>query len=462
MKSPSKLINASRQRNARTANDAVTHSTSLNNVLDLFFISGASRTMSEPQICKMLEKAWAEDPKLTLRTIFWAGDIRTGQGERRFFRIAMEWLKKNYSKTFFKNFKLVPHFNRWDSLFSFYDKKVLNFIYDALVKEKNGLCAKWMPRKKQYNNFASFFRNEFKLGFKEYRKLIVELSNTVEQKMCAKEWKKIKYNSVPSVAFNKYRDAFLKNDEKRFRAFLEDVKKGNSTINAGAIFPHDIYKSFTSGKDRESIDLQWGSLPNYLEGTETRMIPVCDVSGSMHGDPMNISVALGVYLSERNAGIFKDAFITFSEKPTVEYLTGTASQRFAQLERASWGFTTNLSAVFDLILTKATEEKISESEMPNTILVISDMEFNSCGRLTNYDNIVNKYTQAGYKTPNVVFWNVNGRAGNVPVSAKQKGVALVSGCSPSIVKNVISGKSFTPTDIMLEVLNNKIYNVVKV
>lgn len=458
MESVSKLVNAVRQKDERTFNNAVTNSTSLNSIVDLFFIAGASRTMPEDEIVKMLAKSWVEDSLLTLKTIFWAGDIRGGAGERRFFRIALKWLNNNFKDSLNKNISLVSYYNRWDSLFGLDNEKVFDLVKNGLMIEKNRLLSKWMPRKKQYNNFASKFRKKYNLGFKEYRKLIVSLSKTVEQDMCSKKWDSIEYKHVPSVAFNKYRKAFLRNDENRFTMFIEKVKKGEEKIHADAIFPYDIYNSVRNGGDNASIEEQWKSLPNYMQESNERILPVCDVSGSMEGLPLSISVSLGIYLSERNIGIFKDAFITFSSRPTIQFLKGGLVSRMQQLEIADWTMNTDLSAVFRLILNKAISSKISQNEMPTMILIISDMEFDQCGELTGYEDIVNQYTYSGYKIPKVVFWNVNGRSRNVPVSSKIKNVALVSGASPSIMKSILSGKDFTPKGIMLETLTNERYS----
>ena len=458
MESENPLINAARQNDTRTYNDAVTSSTSLNSVVDLFFVSGASRTMPETDIYSMLQAAWVENPLLTLKLIFWAGDIRGGQGERRFFRVALRWLDEKYPDTLGINLALVPEFNRWDSLFNLVHDNVLDKVFNALIHDKNGLCAKWMPRKKQYGNFGARFRRAFGINPKQYRKMLVELSKTVEQQMCAKEWSKIEYGHVPSVAFNKYRKAFARNDNERFSMFLTRVEKGEETIHADAIFPYQIYQSYKTGADERSINLQWKALPDYFLESDERILPICDVSGSMSGLPLDISVSLGVYLSERNKGLFKDAFVTFSGTPKMEYLKGTLTQRMDQLQNAHWEMNTNLSAAFRLILKSAIDNKITQDDMPTMLLVISDMEFDSCAELTNFEKVKALYADAGYKLPKLVFWNVNGRRGNVPISYNTKGVALVSGSSPSIVKGILGGKNFTPVGIMLDVLNTSRYD----
>lgn len=324
------------------------------------------------------------------------------------------------------------------------------------------LLAKWLSRKGY--EFEKV-RKYLKLSPKEYRKLIVGLSNTVEQKMCAKEWESITYPQVPSVAMHKYRKAFLKNDQNRFNEFIELVHEGKEEIKAGVLFPHQLYDAWRRGEDKRSVEAQWINLPDYMADSNERIIPVCDVSGSMSGLPMSVSVSLGVYISERNKSIFKDAFITFSENPRMNYLKGSLYERLNQLESADWGGSTNLEGVYKLILSKAVENKIDESEMPTKILIISDMEFNSCTQKSSdsaISMIQRMYSEHGYNIPQIIFWNVNGRLGNVPANFKQKNVGLVSGFSPSILKSILSGKIDTPESLMLRTIMSERYQPISI
>lgn len=455
----SALVNCSRQGDVLTDNGCVTNSTSLNGVVDLFFIAGASRKMPVADIEKMLQSSWVEDKLLTLKLIFWAGNVRGGAGERRFFRIALSWLEKHYPESLKNNLHLVPHFTRWDNLFHLNFDDVAPLVQKGL-ENKDGLLGKWMPRKKQYNNFAHRFRRKYGLNHKEYRQTIVKLSNTVEQQMCAGQWDKIAYKGVPSCAMNKYRTAFYKHDLARFTQFIEDVTSGKTTVHAGTLFPYQLYQAWKKGENPKAIEAQWEALPNY--GGDFKILPICDVSGSMSGLPMDISVSLGLYLSERNTSIFHNAFITFSGNPTMNYLKGSACERMRQLEHAEWGMNTNLDKAFELILGKAIQNRLTQEDMPDMLLIISDMEFDQCGSLSAHDNIKHKYAAAGYKCPKLVFWNVNGRKGNVPVAHKTQDVALVSGATPAVIQGVLSGKKITPEDVMKETLNNKVYDVLSV
>ena len=466
----SRFVEVMRTKDARTKNGAVTNSTTLSNCLDLFFLAGACRNETVQNIEAKLTAAYVEDKTKALKIIFWAGDIRQGAGERRFFKIALNWLNKNHQDDLNTYLTYIPEYSRWGVLFELVDKnpRILDFICSCLVipQSNQGLLCKWLPRKKQYNNLAQKIQKRLSWTPKQYRKFIVERTKVVEQQMCAKKWDEIEYSHVPSVAMNKYRKAWYRNDQERFEKYVEDVKSGKSTIHAGAIFPHDIIKGcigYSCKKLTESQIVQWENLPNYLEGKSNSIIPVCDVSGSMtcnNGLPMAISVALGLYISERNEGVFKDAFITFSDRPKMQYLKGDINERLAQLVHAEWGMNTNFTAVFDLILEKAVENNLTQDEIPETILAISDMEFDSCGRMTNYEYIKRRYNDSGYKLPQIVFWNVNGRVGNVPVAMNDKGVALISGASPSIIKSVLNNE-VSPVAIMDKTIETERYNFIK-
>lgn len=450
-----------------------TNSTSLNNCLDLFFIAGASRNMKPEEIVRMFIGAYAENPEVALRILFWARDIRGGAGERRLFRIILTELTNSYPEVSKALATIIPEYGRFDDLFFVDREQAIDNIKSAL-QAGNALCAKWMPRKGEWFNSL---RKSMDLSPKEYRKLLVKLTNVVETQMCNKEFNKIEFSKVPSKAFSKYRKSFYNRDGERFQTFLDSVKKGDEKINASAIFPNDVIKPYIGGysSSDDAITQQWNSLPNYMEDSEERIIPVCDVSGSMSGLPMEVSVALGLYISERNKGIFKDAFITFSASPTMQYLKGDVYERAQQLQRAEWEMNTDLQKVFRLILDSAVRENITDDLMPTKILIISDMEFDEANGSSNnsywgeevsewnptaLEMIKQEYADAEYTMPQIVFWNVNGRPGNVPVQANDKNTALVSGFSPSILTSLLNGEIESPEQIMLKTIENTRYDLV--
>jgi len=205
----------------------------------------------------------------------------------------------------------------------------------------------------------------------------------------------------------------------------------------------------------------WNQLPDYTQGKNA--LVVADVSGSMIGNPISVSVSLALYFAERNKGQFKDHFITFSARPTLQRIVGAnLRDKMNTLENSHWDSNTDLQAVFNLILSTGLAHNTSPDEMPETIYIISDMEFDSaCGTRTNFEVIKDKYESAGYKIPNIVFWNVNARSGkNLPTQKNEQGVALVSGLSPVIFKMAVENK--TPEQIMLDTINSERYAPIKI
>lgn len=459
---------------ALTDNGMVTNRSTLNKCVDLFFSIGSMRGKSKDKVVKLFNEAYNENPSVAAKVLFWARDIRGGAGERKVFRDIIEFLVTNYPETVRKNINLIPEFGRWDDILILLGTELENDMYDciraALINRTDGLCAKWMPRK---GEVANKLRKLFKMTPKQYRKMLVELTNVVETKMCAKDWEAIDYSKLPSVASSRYQKSFKRNDGARYEEYKTALEDGSAKVNAGAVYPYDIIKSMKMGGDQVVNNKQWESLPNWMEGSVERILPVVDVSGSMGctvgGNPnltcMDVAISLGMYISERNEGNFKDAFITFSERPQLQYLKGSLIQRLNQLRNADWGMSTNLEAVFNLILTQAKNNNIPESMMPTKILVLSDMQFNEATRrdsLGAQSMIEEMYKEAGYEKPDIVYWNLNASGGNFPVEFDKNGTALVSGFSPSILKSILGGKNMTPESILMDTINDERYSLITV
>lgn len=446
---------------ALTENGCSAHHSSLSSCLDFFYVSGASRGKD---IKADFIKALAENKDVGIRTLLWLRDAREGAGERQQFKDLMTVLVEHQDKVLEQIIPLIPELGRWDDLLIFEGTKFQAQTFDLIAKalaDNNGLCAKWIPRQ---GKTASALRKHMKIKTpKEYRKMLVELTSVVETQMCAKQWDQIDFEKVPSVAAARYQKAFGRNAEKEYEEYKAKLEKGEAKINASVVYPYDVVKSATRG-DGVVASAQWKCLPNYLEGSEERFLPVVDVSGSMNCKAggatsksettcMDVAVSLGLYLSERNEGVLKDVFMTFSEQPQLIRLEGTLQQRVASLKKAPWGMSTNIQLVFNTLLAVARQHNVPSDEMPTKLLIVSDMQFNSCVRDGNQVNAYTAFKQAyeeyGYQLPQIVFWNVNCSSGTVPVTKGTEGTALVSGFSPAIMKSLLSG-GMTPESVMLD------------
>lgn len=463
------FTNAMFSNDSYSNNGAVTHSTAGMSCLDLFFIAGASRFMPEGDILNAFTRAYQEDKNTALKIVFWARDARGGAGEKRFFQLIMRHLMTLDGEVYDQVAIHIPTFGYWKDIFVIErpSEDTLNWLKHQLDENANAnLLAKWFPRKGEW--FVAMHKY---LGVSAgvFRRRLTSMSSTVEQKMCANEWDNIQYSQVPSVAGKRYVGAFRKHDGIRYDSYIKDVMEGKEKINASVLFPSDLVNKVMGNvwDDKDvavAYDAMWKSLPNYMEGCTERILPVCDVSGSMTGQPMDVSIGLGLYISERNEGPFKDLLLTFSAEPQFHMVQGnTLTDRVHNLRRADWGYNTDLNKTFNLLLDRAIAGKVAQEDMPTKLLIISDMEFDeACGNRTNFESIKNMYEQWGYKMPAMIFWNVNGRLGNVPVKANTMNTALVSGYSPSILTSILGGKDLTPYSVMLETIGKPRYACIKV
>lgn len=271
----------------------------------------------------------------------------------------------------------------------------------------------------------------------------------------------------------KYRKAFLRNDGERYNSFLEAVAGGVKQLHADALVPYELVRSalnvdgwgFNSrlkAGEKAALDASWESLPNFCDGRNA--LAVVDTSGSMYCHdnalPAVVALSLGLYLGEHNTGIFHNHFIEFSSRPQlVEVKGNTFSERLEYICSFNEVGGTNVEAVFELILNAAVRNNATQEELPETLYLISDMEFNSCVRdasLTNFKNAERRFAEHGYQLPQIVFWNVASRNRNQPVTKNEQGVALVSGCTPRLF-SMVAGGALSPYSVMMDILQSERY-----
>jgi len=457
---------------SRTENGMKAFATSDSAILDLFGKIGSGRGRD---MTREFMAALGEDESLAIRVLLWARDVRGGAGERGTFRSLLKALENGNPILAGKIMHKVPVLGRWDDLFVYEDainrKAALRMYADALM-DGNGLAAKWAPREKSTKkDRAVMLRNFMGLTPKEYRQLLVANTNVVETQMCAKDWTEINFSHVPSLASARYQKAFGRNAGEQYAAYIRELQKPQADrdpkvkINAGAVYPYDIVKSLQKG-NAAVADVQFEALPNYVG--DAKILPMVDVSGSMiaplagNTTALDVAISLGLYLSDRTSSDFKDMFLTFSGSSKIETLKGTLSQKYNQLRRANWQMNTNLHSAFEEILRVAKNGNVSQDNMPDTVLILSDMQFDYCVRNDDraLDMIKRKYAEAGYTMPSVVFWNLTARAENTPVKTNDKGVALVSGFSPAIMATVLGADptEFTPYAMMYQTIMNDRYD----
>ncbi len=492
---------------SRTENNAIGYKTTGSALLDLNFSVSSLRNASEDEIIRLFDNAYNEMPDYTLKWLFFARDVRGGLGERRLFRICYKHLADIDVKLFIANLNLISEYGRWDDLISLIgiskttDDHIINLIQwqlnidleNARNDKPISLLAKWLPSEnassKETKQMAKTIRRLLGLSSRDYRVMLSLLrkhSKVLEVQLCNNQWETVDYETVPSMANLKYKNAFLKHDEVRRREYLSSLAKGQAKMNMGVATPVDIVSRYMDNRGwrtrvkpyDETLERAWEN----LEGINVRdTLVVADGSGSMTVNvnrsttALDVANALAIYTSEQNTGVYQNKYITFSHEPRFVDLTATAQLREKLqicLEHNECS-NTNIEKVFDLILHLAVAEGIPQEEMIKNILIISDMEFDEAQTTwirrfdTNpltprlFDEIQIRYEVQGYKLPRLIFWNVNSRTKTIPLIENELGVTLVSGFSQNVLKMVMSSK-YDPLEVLLEQLDNERYSRIKV
>ncbi|MBE7009523.1 MAG: DUF2828 family protein [Ruminococcaceae bacterium] len=468
----------------RTENGAATYLTTQSDCLDLFAAIGALRSASENEVIDRFIRAYAENPDLAMKTIFYARDVRGGLGERKVFRTLLRYIAKTWPDSVRKNIGYIAEYGRWDDLLVLFGTPCEDAAMDLIRKQLDAdtaalasggevsLLAKWLPSVNATNaaTVANAKRIARALGLNDaaYRKKLVVLRahiRLIENNLREKDYT-FDYAKQPSKALFKYRKAFVRNDGDRYREFLAKVDAGEAALHTGSLAPYDIVAPFFSGKvsdeERKTIDATWRAQEDFTRGENA--LVVIDGSGSMYGGgqplPATVAMSLGIYFAERNTGAFHNHFITFSTNPRLVEIKGRdILEKLQYCTSFNEVADTNIQRVFELILNAAVKNKVPQSELPSTLYIISDMEFNYCTRdadTTNFEYARQLFEAHGYTLPRVVFWNVQSRNRQQPVTQNEQGVALVSGCTPRIFSMLADGE-LSPYAYMLRVLGSERY-----
>ena len=502
-----------------TENGALTHKTTKSDLLDMFAMGAAYRTRSDSDVILMFRKAFAENPVYALKCLFYIRDVRGGQGERRFFRVAMHDLAIQDTDAVIRNIQYIPEFGRWDDLYALIDtpaeKAALNLIKDQLSLDVQcktpSLLAKWLKSEntssKESIRLANITRKHLGMTHKQYRKtlsILRERINVLERLMSAGKWDEIEFDKIPSKAGMKYKNAFARHDIERMKAdkdiqsYADFAKDTTKKVNAKALYPYECvaeafkamhggmygYRSNTPLDDtnRLMVNKYWDNLADYFNGASFNGMAIVDTSGSMCGSsadaPINVAISLGLYCAEKAKGPFANHFITFSSNPTFVKVEGVDfCDKVVRMSGADWGGSTNVEAAFDMMLKTAIDNHCPQSDIPENLVIISDMEFDACvtsgarsrdrwgsyrmldkDDMTLFEAMTEKWARAGYKMPHLIFWNVQARQNNIPM-IDHGAVSYVSGMSPSIFETIMTGK--TGYDLMMEKLNTERYACIR-
>lgn len=479
-----------------TENGGVTHKTTNSAIFDMFALGGAMRDRFDNDIITMFRRAYAENRDYAMKLLFYFRNVRGGQGERNIFRVIIKDMAmsaySDFGESIKKNLIYIPVFGRWDDLYTFvgtpYEENAFKIMSDQLIKDLSSdtpsLLAKWMKSEntssKESRRLANLTREYLHLDHKQYRWMLSSLRqriNIVEKLMSQQKWDNIEFDKLPSKAGLIYRNAFARNEETRDR-YIQFMTNKESTVNAGTLYPYDVveqaikYNSrYGNPVERAAINKYWKNLTDYFNGASLDALCMVDTSGSMMGRPIDVAISLGLYCAERNKGPWKDHYISFSHHPQLIETKGIDFvDKVHRIYRTNLCQNTNIEAAFDMIFDTAIKHNLRSDEIPKNLIIISDMEFDQAtAQYQSYlygkpkvdnnietvmEGIRTKWNEHGLRLPNIIYWNVDARQPNIP-DLGDKNISYVSGFSPVIFKQIMSGK--TGYQLMMEVINSPEY-----
>lgn len=473
----------------RTENGAVKYTTTQSMLYDLFALGGAYRQRTDYEVISLFSKALGENEEYALKCLFYLRDVRGGQGERRFFRVCIHWLAINHPSMIMRNLPYIAEFGRWDDYYALTDTPLEDAMFTFLKSQFNmdlecktpSLLGKWLKRENtssyKSRELAARTRKAFGMTHKQYRKALSLLGariNILETLMSQNRWDEIKFDKIPSKAGLLYKNAFARHDVTKER-YLNFVKDKTTTVNADTLYPYDVvhralklnnYGNIdTNNVDRLAIQKYWDNLKDFFDGCTFNGLAIVDTSGSMMGTPMEVAISLGMYCADKAKGPFANHFMTFSRHPQLQSISGVdLVDKIHNLSKADWGVNTDVEAAFDLLLNTAIKAKCSPEDLPDALIVVSDMEFDMCvvghndlkdGTL--FEVMEQRWINAGYLMPRLYFWNVSARNDNIPMKDNGR-VSFISGFSPVIFEQVLKG--VTGYDLMMDKLNSERYEVI--
>lgn len=523
----SKVLNQM-AKTARTWNGAVSNSTTgfekYSTCLDYFFKAGTCSKREQSVVDTDMGRIFDDDTVAALKIVFGTRlitrkpndleDVQTGYGRRDEFYKSVVWLHHHKPDLLYKNLHLIPIFGSWKDFLQEPLIDVLNRekVYELFAENLNdNLLLKYLPqvtrskknvrseRDKKRVIWAKGFCVHLNISPKEYRRMkSTGAAHVWQRQMGRGEWDAINFNGIPGKAMLQHTS--LKGKDKmtvferhgQVERLKEWVSKQKTVKFTG--YPYELLKAVYKNPtfiQRLIYDKQFEHLLENMKKHSLGNVLAClDISGSMSApvtsdgtSAYDICISMGICFSALNVGYFKDVVCAFSDRPIVSKLKGGFCDRVdfirndSEIQSVGWG-STNFQGVINLLCEiKRNDDDIPASEFPQTILVISDMQFNATGSAeTNYEAARRKLKAVGLDDMRIIWWCVNGKTSDFPSVMSDKGVYMMGGFDPNTLRalmglntkdkqtkdfDAVEKKEETPLDGMMNFLSQPIFDLLQ-
>jgi len=494
------FLDALRKHNILTENGAVSNNTTGNILLDQFSKSATYKNRDIQLVFDDMSAAFGESPLISLYLTFYLrmitrklkGDtetekVQSGQGVRDESFKRFVWLARYQPDIFYKNMWLIPVVGTWKDLWhetlihELNRDKVYGLVAYCIQNYNKELIAKYLPRIRSKSNTRNQRHkdlNKWVIGFckfigwteKEYRKFkSTGQAHVFQRTICSRMYDKIDWKTIPGKALNMLTVA-KGSDNLTFIErhglvdnYIDWLKEQPTAKFTGYV--HDLFLQATIGEklslvQKMTIDKQFDGLIELGKqnegGIHGNVICALDTSESMTWPEAklkddlyayDICLSLGIYFSNLNSGYFKDQVIMFSNMSDILKLSGTFSDKVNQLINGSTyqGGTNFQSVIDEIVRVRLEDPNIPIEDFPETLIVVSDMQFNPSGRdsQTNYEVAMKKLSDVGLRNMKIVWWWVTGRKKDFPSTIEDNGVTMIGGYDPSIITLLLGGEQTT-------------------
>lgn len=481
-----------------TENGEVAYKKTLNKSLDFFSL--INRETAEDTVLKLFVDAYNEDPVVALKIVFNSRDVHNGKGNRLVSNICMLLLAIENRDVYLEIIRdYVVNYGYWKDLLTIIDvlnrasicvdyevslfadqlkidnEKSNGTAVETAIQTSISLCAKWAPSEGlKYDHIATMIMNKMGMTPRNYRKMLTKLRqklNVLEQNMSTHHYDKINFEQVPSRAMMLYSKAFNRETNAdgetdqarqdlvdRYHTFIEGLKNKVAKINFKGVQVHELVSKIIGNNSENDIQVyesMWNNLVDTVKskGTFKNSLAISDVSGSMNGTPMFVSIGLGLLVSQCCEGYYSGKLMTFSQNPVLHTVSGaTLHDKMVDISKMNWNMNTNIQRVFEIILDNYTK---GLAPVPEKIFIFTDMQFDQVTSegASTFSKFKTLYNNNGVALPQIVCWNLGSNAKCTPIKHDDKGVAMLSGYSHTLLETVMYTDDLNPMAVMMNALN---------
>ena len=463
--------------------------------------------------------------------------VQNGQGARDESFKRLLWVAVNHSDVFYKNIWALPLVGSWKDLWTilFYDKKeninvldhkaMFEVIANGLACETHvDLVKKFMPRIKSKskcttdwtritNDFAKEFANFMGITYKEYNKLKTSgKAHDFQKIICAREYDKLNWNRIPGRALNllvtskflknhdlseKYTEWIMEQPVAKFTGYVfELARKAREAAHTSSYYNMCRIPTKIPTEVKHTLDAQFMGLVEKArkDGKITDNVLVAlDTSGSMgHGvDGLNgvccgdIATSLALFFSELNEGAFHHKIMMFDNTSyPFDFKSDSFCDNLMSLPGVPSGGTNFQSVIDEIVKIRKQYPQIPLEEYPNTILVVSDMQFNPTGNWWNRnprqqecnlefakETLYEVFPKEFVNNIKFIWWDCASRKQTFEGSAFEPGITFLSGFDGSIINTLMgmekvldekTGEYRNPTaeELVMKALSQEILNYI--